>query len=148
MLFRHILIPTDGSHVAAKAVKAAIAFAKEVGAKVTGYCAVEPIYSQIYGEGYMFAGKSIASQEKKARRIAERHVAAIGKLAKASGVPFQGHVSKADSPYLGIIAAAKQRRCDVIFMASNSRRGIARLVMGSVTQKVLTHTRTPVLVYR
>jgi nucleotide-binding universal stress UspA family protein len=53
-----------------------------------------------------------------------------------------------ESPHLGIIAAAKKKRCDVIFMASNSRRGIARLVMGSVTQKVLTHTRIPVLVYR
>jgi len=148
MLFRHILIPTDGSPVAAKAVKAGIAFAKEVGAKVTGYCAVEPIYSQVYGEGYMIAGKSIASQEKKARRIAEQHVAVIGRLARASGVPFQGHVSKAESPYLGIIAAAKQKHCDVIFIASNSRRGIARLVMGSVTQKVLSHTRIPVLVYR
>ena len=147
-MFRHILIPTDGSPVTAKVVKAGVKFAKEVGAKVTGYCAVEPIYSQIYGEGYMMAGRSIASQEKKARRIAERHVATIGKLAKAAGVPFQGHVSKADSPHVGIIAAAKARHCDAIFMASHSRRGLAGLVMGSVTHKVLTHTRIPVLVYR
>jgi nucleotide-binding universal stress UspA family protein len=147
-MFRHILIPTDGSAVAGKAIKAGIAFAHEIGARVTGYCAVEPIYAQIYGEGYMIAGKSIPLQEKRARRIAEQHVAAIGKLAKAWGVPFQGHVSRVESPHLGIIAAAKKKRCDVIFMASNSRRGIARLVMGSVTQKVLTHTRIPVLVYR
>jgi nucleotide-binding universal stress UspA family protein len=147
-MFRHVLIPTDGSSVTAKAVKAGITFARETGAKVTGYCAVEPVYSQIYGEGYMMAGKSIASQEKKARRIAERHVAAVGKLAKAAGVPFQGHVSRADSPHVGIIGAAKKRRCDVIFMASHGRRGLAGLVMGSVTHKVLTHTRIPVLVYR
>ena len=147
-MFRHILIPTDGSPVSAKAIKAGVAFAREVGARVTGYCAVEPVYSQIYGEGYMIAGKSIAAQEKKARRIAERHVAAIGKLARTAGVPFQGRVSKADPPHLGIIAAAKKSRCDVIFIASNSRRGIARLLMGSVTQNVLTHTRIPVLVYR
>jgi nucleotide-binding universal stress UspA family protein len=147
-MFRHILIPTDGSPVAAKAVKAGVAFAREIGARVTGYCAVEPIYAQVYGEGYMMAGKSTASLEKKARKIAERHVAAIGKAAKAAGVPFQGHVTKADAPHVGIIAAAKQKRCDVIFIASNSRRGIAALVMGSVTQKVLTHTRIPVVVYR
>jgi len=148
MLFRHILIPTDGSPISAKAAKAGIAFAREVGAKVTGYCAVEPVYSQIYGEGYMMAGRSIASQEKKARRIAERHVAAIGKLAKAAGVPFRGHVSRSESPHLGIIAAAKSGRCDVVFMASHGRRGLAGLVMGSVTHRVLTHTRIPVLVYR
>jgi nucleotide-binding universal stress UspA family protein len=147
-MFRHILIPTDGSPVAAKAVKAGVAFAKQVGAKVTGYCAVEPVYSQIYGEGYMIAGKSIASQEKRARKIAERHVAAIGNMAKAAGVPFRGHVSKAESPHVGIIAAAKARHCDVIFIASNSRRGLAGLLMGSVTHKVLTHTRIPVVVYR
>lgn len=147
-MFRHILIPTDGSPVSAKAIKAGVAFARETGARITGYCAVEPIYGQIYGEGYMMAGKSIASLEKKARKIAERHVGAIGKAARAAGVPFQGHVTKADPPHAGIIAAAKTKRCDLIFMASHSRRGLAGLIMGSVTHKVLTHTRIPVVVYR
>ena len=147
-MFKHILIPTDGSPVSAKAVKAGVAFAKEIGARVTGYCALEPIYTQIYGEGYMMAGRSIAALEKQARRVGERYVAGIGKAAKAAGVPFQGHVAKADSPYAGIIAAARQKRCDLIFMASHGRRGIAGLVMGSVTHKVLTHSRTPVLVNR
>ncbi|HKW37702.1 MAG TPA: universal stress protein [Burkholderiales bacterium] len=147
-MFRHILIPTDGSPASARAVKAGVAFAKETGARVTGYCAVEPVYAQIYGEGYMIAGRSIARLEKSVRRVAERHVAGIGKAAKAASVPFQGHVSKADSPYSGIIAAAKQKRCDVIFMASHGRRGLAGLVMGSVTHKVLTHSQIPVLVYR
>jgi len=68
--------------------------------------------------------------------------------AKAAGVPFQGHVAKADSPYAGILAAAKQKRCDLIFMASHGRRGLAGFIMGSVTQKVLTQSRIPVLVYR
>ena len=147
-MFRHILIPTDGSPVSARAVKAGIAFAKATGAKVTGYCALEPVYAQIYGEGYMMAGKSIAQMDKRARQVGERHVAAIGKTAKAAGVPFRGHVSKADSPHAGIVAAAAQKHCDLIFMASHGRRGIARLMMGSVAQKVLTHSRVPVLVYR
>ena len=68
--------------------------------------------------------------------------------AKAAGVRFQGHVSKADSPYLGIIAAARKKHCDLIFMASHGRRGLAGFIMGSVTQKVLTHSGIPVLVYR
>jgi len=147
-MFRHILIPTDGSPVSAKAVKAGIAFAKSTGAKVTGYCALEPVYAQIYSEGYMIPGKSIARTEKRARQVGERHVAVISKAAKAAGVPFQGHVTKADSPHAGIIAAATQRHCDLIFMASHGRRGIAELIMGSVTHKVLTHSRIPVLVYR
>jgi nucleotide-binding universal stress UspA family protein len=147
-MFRHILIPTDGSPVSAKAVKAGIAFAKETGARVTGYCALEPVYAQIYGEGYMITGRSIADVEKRARQVGERHVAGIGKAAKAAGVRFQGHVSKADSPYAGIVAAARSKHCDLIFMASHGRRGIPGLIMGSVTHKVLTHSRVPVLVYR
>jgi nucleotide-binding universal stress UspA family protein len=147
-MFRHILIPTDGSPVAAKAVKAGIAFAKETRARVTGYCGVEPISTQIYGEGYMITGKSAAILERKARRAAERHVAAIGKAAKAAGVVFHGHVSKSASPHEGIIAAARSKHCDLIFMASHGRRGLAGLLMGSVTHKVLTHSKIPVLVYR
>ena len=147
-MFRHILIPTDGSPVSAKAVKAGVAFAKQIGARITGYCALEPIYAQIYGEGYMITGKTIDTLEKRARSVAERYVAGIGKAAKTAGVPFQGHVSKADSPYAGIITAAKRKRCDLIFMASHGRRGLAGLIMGSVTHKVLTYTDIPVMVYR
>lgn len=147
-MFRHILIPTDGSPVSARAAKAGVAFAKQVGAKVTGYCALEPVYAQIYGEGYMMAGKSIVHMEKRARQVGERHVAAIGKAARAAGVEFRGHVSKAESPHAGIVAAATQKHCDLIFMASHGRRGIAGVIMGSVTQKVLAHSRVPVLVYR
>ena len=147
-MFRHILIPTDGSPVSAKAVKAGVAFAREIGARITGYCALEPIYSQIYGEGYMITGSATNALEKRARAVAERYVASIGKAAKAAGVRFQGHVAKADSPYAGIIAAAKKKRCDLIFMASHGRRGLAGLIMGSVTHKVLTYTSVPVIVYR
>src|SRR5882672_10853756 len=132
-MFMHILIPTDGSPVSAKAVKARVAFAKEIGARITGYCALEPVSAQIYGEGYMITGKAITQLEKRARQVGERYVAGIGKAAKGAGVRFQGHVSKADSPYAGIIAAATQRHCDLIFMASHGRRGITGLIMGSVT---------------
>jgi nucleotide-binding universal stress UspA family protein len=69
-------------------------------------------------------------------------------MAKAAGVAFTSVVAKALTPYEGIIAAAKRRKCDVIFMASHGRRGISRLIMGSVTQKVLSHSKIPVVVYR
>lgn len=147
-MFKHILIPTDGSSVSAKAVKAGIAFAKEIGARVTGYYALEALSPYIYSEGYVMNGKMIAEFEKRARRVGQRYVNGIGKAARAAGVPFKPVVTKADTPYGGIIAAARRDNCDVIFMASNGRRGLAGLVMGSVTHKVLTHSRIPVLVYR
>ena len=148
-MFKHILIPTDGSAVAAKAVKAGVTFAKEIGARITGYYAVDPgSHYAVYGEGYMFDAKFGAELERRAVEIGRRRVAAIGKAAKAAGVPFRPLVTKAPSPYEGIVAAAKLRSCDAIFMASNGRRGISRLIMGSVTNGVLTRSRVPVLVYR
>ena len=146
-MFTHILISTDGSPVSNKAAKAGIALASALGAKVTAYCAVEPM-QPIYAEGYAFDQKVIEEIEEHARKAAQKRVDAIGKMAKAARVPFTSVVTKTSPPYEGIIAAAKKQKCDVIFMASHGRRGLSALIMGSVTQKVLTHSRIPVVVYR
>ncbi len=146
-MFTHILISTDGSPVSNKAAKAGIALASALGAKVTAYCAVEPM-QPVYAEGYAFDQKVIEEIEQHARKAAQKRVDAIGKMAKAARVPFTSVVTKTSPPYEGIIAAAKKQKCDVIFMASHGRRGLSRLIMGSVTQKVLTHSRIPVVVYR
>ncbi len=146
-MFKHILISTDGSPVSNKAAKAGIALANALGARITAYCAIEPM-QPIYVEGYAFDQKVLEGIDERAREVAQKRVDAIGKMAKAAGVPFVSVVGKALTPYEGIIAAAKQRKCDVIFMASHGRRGFSRLIMGSVTQKVLTHSRIPVVVYR
>lgn len=145
-MFKHILIPIDGSPVANKAAKAGIALARRLGAKVTAYFAIETL-QPIYVEGYAFNQKDIEGFERRAREAGQKRVDAIGKLAKAAGVPFTSVVAKALTPYEGIIAAAKKRKCDVIFMASHGRRGFSRLIMGSVTQKVLSHSKIPVVVY-
>lgn len=145
-MFKHFLIPTDGSPVADKAAKAGIALARRLGAKVTAYFAIETL-QPIYVEGYAFNQKDIEGFEKRAREAGQKRVDAIGKWAKAAGVPFTSVVAKALTPYEGIIAAAKKRKCDVIFMASHGRRGFSRLIMGSVTQKVLSHSKIPVVVY-
>ena len=147
-MFKHILIPTDGSPVAEKAVKAGLDLAKALGAKVTGYHGIDVIPQQVYGEGYILGRRMIKEVEQIARKGAEKHMAAMALLAAATGVPFTTLIATAESPYEGIIAAAKKQKCDAIFMASHGRRGVAGLVLGSVTQKVLTHTRLPVLVYR
>lgn len=147
-MFKHILIPTDGSSVALKAAKAGIRLAAEIGARVTAFFAIEAWQPQLYGEGYGIDLRTFQSFERAAREAGERHVDAVAKLAKAAGVPFASLVGKAATPYEAIVDAASKRKCDVIFMASHGRRGLSKLMMGSVTQKVLSHTKVPVLVYR
>ena len=146
-MFKHILISTDGSPVSNKAAKAGIALAHRLGAKVTAYCALE-VPQPIYVEGYSFNQEELDGFDKRSREAGQKRVDAIGKMAKAAGVPFTSVVAKALTPYEGIIAAAKKRKCDVILMASHGRRGLSKLIMGSVTQKVLAHSRIPVVVYR
>jgi nucleotide-binding universal stress UspA family protein len=147
-VFKHILIPTDGSPVTNKAAKAGVALARQLGARVTAYCKIEEMQPMYAEGGYAISQNEINGFEKRARTAGQKRVEAIGRMAKAAGVPFTSVVAKALTPYDGIIATAKKRKCDVIFMASHGRRGLARLFMGSVTQQVLTHSVTPVMVYR
>jgi len=147
-MFKHILISTDGSPVSNKAAKAGVALASALGAKVTAYYTVEQLQPVYADEGYMMNQKMIEGIEDSARQAGQKRVDAIGKMAKAAGGPFASVVTKALTPYEGIIAAAKKRKCDAIFMASHGRRGLSKLIMGSVTQKVLTHSRITVVVYR
>ena len=146
-MFKHILIPTDGSPVANKAVKAGIELAKVLGARVTAYYATEAL-QLMYVEGYAFDQNMIDGLERRAREAGQKRVDVIGKLAKAAGVRCALVVTTVYTPYEGIIKAARKHKCDVIFMASHGRRGISRLIMGSVTQKVLSHCKIPVVVYR
>ncbi len=146
-MFKHILIPTDGSPVSARAVKAGIRFAKALGARVTGYYAVES-YPLVYAEGYIPDEKTMALWDRRAIEFGGKHLAAMQKLARAAGVRFDSVCAKADTPYAGIVGTARKKQCDAVFMASHGRGGIAKLVMGSVTEKVLKTSRIPVVVYR
>ncbi|HEX6528233.1 MAG TPA: universal stress protein [Burkholderiales bacterium] len=147
-MFKHILIPTDGSAVSAKAVKAGIALAKESGAKVTGYYAVEPVPTRLYGEGYMADRKSVEEFERRRREHAKKQVATIERVARKAGVAFEPVVETARTPYHGIVEAAAKRDCDLIFMSSHGRTGLMRMALGSVADKVMTLSKVPVLVYR
>jgi nucleotide-binding universal stress UspA family protein len=146
-MFKHLLICTDGSTLGNKAAKAGIELARALGAKVTAYYAIEQL-QMIFDDGYMMDQKMLDGLDERARAAGQKRVDAIGKMAKAAGVPFAAVVTKAFTAHEGIIDAAKKRKCDVIFMASHGRRGLSRLMMGSVTQKVLAHSRIPVVVYR
>ncbi|HET7363575.1 MAG TPA: universal stress protein [Burkholderiales bacterium] len=147
-MFKRILIPTDGSPVATKAIKAGVALAKEMGASVTGYYAIEPPPTHVYGEGYLADRKLVAELERRSRDVAQRAVDEVSDAARAVGVPCDTVVDKAVVPYKGIIQAAEERKCDAVFMASHGHRGLTGLLIGSVTQQVLTHSKVPVLVFR
>jgi len=147
-MFKHILIPTDGSPVSAKAVKAGIAFAKQSGARVTGYHAVEPVPVHLYGEGYVADKAMIAEFERRRRDEARKRIAAIAREAAKAGVRFEPLVQIARTPYEGIVEAARKRKCDLILMSSHGHRGLMRLTLGSVADKVIQLSKIPVLVYR
>ena len=146
-MFKHILISTDGSQLANKSAKAGIALAKALGARVTAYFAAEPS-EPIFADGYAFNVKVIEALEQHVHEAGQKRVDVIGKMAKAAGVPCTLLVAKAPTAYEGIVDTAKKQKCDAIFMASHGRSGFAALLMGSVTQKVLAHSKLPVVVYR
>jgi nucleotide-binding universal stress UspA family protein len=147
-MFKHILLPTDGSPVAHKAVKAGLALARQLGARVTGYYAVETVPPPIYAEGYIPDPQTMALWDRRAKEYGEKQIAAMAKLARAARVRFQGVCAKAPTPAEGIVRAARRKKCDTIFMASHGRSGIAKLVMGSVTDRVIRTSSVPVVVYR
>lgn len=147
-MFKHILIPTDGSPVAAKAIKAGVALAKEMGASVTAYYAIEPPPTHLYGEGYLAERRLVEELERRANEVAQKSVDEIADAAKSAGVRCETVIGKAIVPYKGIVDTAEKNKCDAVFMASNGHRGLTGLLLGSVTQKVLTHSKIPVLVFR
>jgi len=147
-VFKHVLIPTDGSAVARKAVRAGVALARDLGAKVTAYYAMDMIQPYAFGDGYILDTSTLLGIERGAKEVGQKYLAAVEQAAKAAGVPCETLMTKPETPAEGIIAAAKKRKCDVIFMASHGRGGLASLVLGSVTQKVLARSKIPVLVYR
>lgn len=147
-MFKHILIPTDGSEISVKAIRAGVALAAEIGAKVTAFHAQEPLPAHVHGEGYIADKQLVAEFEARARKYSERCLAEVEKAGKAAGVAVESVVVKSPVPYRSIIDAAKKKKCDAIFMASHGRRGLAGLLLGSVTQQVLSHSKIPVLVFR
>ena len=147
-MFKSIIIPTDGSALARKAVKAGVALAKELGAKVTAYYALEAFQPYVYGDGYVIDTATIKSFEERAREVGQRYLAEVEKVAKGAGVECDTLMTKPATAYQGIIDAAKKKKCDAIFMASHGRGELASLILGSVTQKVLAHSKIPVVVYR
>ena len=144
-MFKHILVPTDGSDITAKAISTALSLAKSVGAQLHTISAKEPFpYSAISEMQPTPPQEFFDAQE----RIASQRVASVVALSEAAGVTCHAHTVEALHPWEAIIDHARRMECDLIVMASHGRRGVSALLLGSETQKVLTHTKVPVLVVR
>jgi nucleotide-binding universal stress UspA family protein len=147
-MFKKILLPTDGSPVSRKAVKQGVALAKSIGAKVVGFFSPEDYRVLMYSE---YIPPSLLSEEEfeaQAKKAADKHLGPVEKTAKEAGVPYEGFYLAGIAPWEAIIEAARKKKCDLIVMGSHGRSGLAALVLGSQTTKVLTHSKVPVLVTR
>jgi nucleotide-binding universal stress UspA family protein len=147
-MYKHILIPTDGSPLARRSIEAGVKLAAKLGAKVTGFYAAPPAtpleYKGIFPVGYGDPVERAQAIEK----AAKQHLSVVEQAAKAAGVPCKLEHVTDDYPADAIVAAAKRYKCDLIFMASHGRSGFKRSMLGSQTQKVLSQSAVPVLVHR
>ena len=144
-MYKHILIPTDGSDITAKAVESAVGLARSLGAKLSTITVKEPFpYSAISEMQPTPPQEFFDAQE----RIAAKRVTEVVAAAKTAGIGCQAHTVEALHPWEAIIDHAKRMECDLVVMASHGRRGVSALLLGSETQKVLTHTKVPVLIVR
>ncbi len=147
-MYQRILVATDGSTLSKKAVASAISMAQLTGAELVALKVV-PRYPQSYFEGGLaLPAGDIARVEKQWAEHGQAIVDAVSKTAGAKGVKVKAVTAKSDLVSDAIIAAAKKHKCDLIVMASHGRKGIKRLLLGSETQQVLTHSHVPVLVLR
>jgi nucleotide-binding universal stress UspA family protein len=148
-MYTHILIPTDGSNLSLKAAKAGAALAKALGARVSSLYVIEPYRAPYAGEGVFF-NDSFSEKEyiKAMRKHADKLLARVDAIAAKSQVKVTPESIVFDSPWEGIIKAAGKLKCDLVVMASHGRSGLSGVVLGSQTNRVLTHSKIPVLVCR
>jgi len=147
-MYDRILVATDGSTLSKKAVTSAIQLAATCGAELIALKVV-PRYPQAYFEGSIpLAASEISRIEKQWTEAAQANLDAVQKSAKTKGVTTKTVTVKSDVVSDAIIATAKKQKADLIVMASHGRKGIKRLLLGSETQQVLTHSHVPVLVLR
>jgi nucleotide-binding universal stress UspA family protein len=148
-MYRHILIPTDGSALAEKAVAHGLSLARAVGAKVTALIVETPFSVYNVPESRLRRmSDAFAEHAEQIKRHAAAVLSHVADAAKAAGVACDTLQMEHDHPYKAIITTAVDKGCDVIVMASHGRGGLSAILLGSTTNKVLTHTNIPVLVCR
>jgi nucleotide-binding universal stress UspA family protein len=144
-MFSKILIPTDGSELAQKAVTTAVEMAKLQGASLVAVYVIDPFPYIGLGEA---SALGLQAYMEEAQAAAHKALGAVRDQAEAVGVKFQGDTIERSAAYEGILDTAKAEGCDLIVMGSHGRQGVKALILGSVAQKVLTHSDTPVLVIK
>ena len=147
-MFKHILIPTDGSPLSHRAIAMGVKLAKTVGARVTGVFAAPPATPVVYRDHLPVGYTTPREHAKMIQASAARYLGVIEQAAKKAGVRCECVQVTGDFPADVILAVAKKKKCDVIVMATHGRRGLRGVLLGSETQKVLTHSTIPVLVCR
>ncbi len=145
-MYARILVPTDGSAFADRALQHAFALAGSVGAEVVVMRAMAPP-APLVMEGVVISYPADEARKQALTQI-DRHMAGVAERAKSAGVGVRTRVAENEHAWRAIIEAAEAEKADLIVMASHGRRGVSALVLGSETQKVLTHTKIPVLVCR
>ena len=146
-MYKHVLLPTDGSTLSEIAIDSGLQFAKAIGAKVTGFYVERERQPESF-EDYAPVDVKTPVLEDVGAQEAKQYLAVIESKAKAAGVPCETLSLKHVSPHQAIIQAARLRGCDLIIMASHGRKGITGELVGSETARVITHCKIPVLVYR
>jgi nucleotide-binding universal stress UspA family protein len=148
-MIRQVLVPIDGSELSRKAATQAVEIARALKAHVTAFHAYPEYHAVVL---YEYVGPIEALNRKDyvaaAKSTAEGYLAEVTNAARAAGLEADGVAVASDYPHEAIIRTAKKKKCDLIIMASHGRKGVSGLLLGSVTQKVLTHSKIPVLVVR
>jgi nucleotide-binding universal stress UspA family protein len=149
-MFKHILIPTDGSSLSRKGIKAGVKLAGSLGARVTGLYVMFPYVPPMYGEAalYYVPGLSPAESKKIFEKQAAKALAVLEAEAKTSRVRCDVRSVTAGQPWEAILRTARSRGCDAIVMASHGRSGLGGAILGSETTHVLAKSKIPVLVVR
>jgi len=147
-MYKNLLVATDGSKLSSKAVAHALGLAQAVGAKVTVFYAAPDYPMPAYADGVVYEPVSRKEYSKLAAQDADKILNEVAAKAKTANVECKTTYSIAAAPWEAILDAAKKNKCDAIVMASHGRRGISAVLLGSETQKVLTHGKLPVIVVR
>ena len=146
-MYKHVLLPTDGSPLSEVAIDNGLQFAKAIGAQVTGFYVVVERQPDSF-EDYAPVDVKAPALEDVSAQEARQYLAAIESKAKSAGVFCETHSMRHGSPHQAIIQAARLHGCDLIIMASHGRKGITGELVGSETARVITNCKIPVLVYR
>jgi len=147
-MYKNILVATDGTRLSGKAITQAVALAKALGARLTAFYASPDYPLPVYAEGAIVEPMSRREYAAICKDEADRILGAVAAKAKSARVALNAVHVVNSTPWRAILAAARRHRCDAIVMASHGRRWVSALLLGSETQKVLTHSKIPVVVVR